>query len=197
MINLRQLQFTKDKGILVAFTLLNKEFDIDADFQFSSYDLRGSDRFYKNLSKAKYGIEKIVFGYKQAASRKRFLTEEDSEQSGSVEIGIDTIKFGCDDEGEFVLFTMSAGIKNFENVGMLKLPKAYYKKKEQSYNLFPEEDQNELMFVKDEAENMIHEYLLKIGRACDDMFRGELIKSANELIEREVLVYKSPIQAEA
>jgi hypothetical protein len=170
MIYLKQLQFTKDKGILVAFSMINPTLDINADMQVTTFDLRGSDRFYRNLAKAKYGIEKIVFGTNQAARRRNGLRLEGSDQFGSVEMSIDTMKFGADDDGDFVVFVMSAGLNNFENVGTMKLPKAYYKKSEASYNLFPVEDQTELIIVKEEVETMIKNYLSRVGDMFSSMF---------------------------
>jgi len=150
--------------------------DINADMQVTTFDLRGSDKFYRNLAKAKYGIEKIVFGSNQAARRRNGLRLEGSDQYGSVEMSIDTMKFGADDEGEFVVFTLAAGLNNFENVGTMKLPKAYYKKSEASYNLFPAEDQTELIIVKEEVETMIKNYLSRVG----DMFSGILFPTFNK-----------------
>lgn len=174
MINLKQLQFTKDKGILVAFSVSNPTLDIIADMQVTTFDLRGSDRFYRNLEKARYGIEKIVFGSNQASRRRDGLRNKLSDQFGSVEMSIDTIKFGADDDGDFVVFSMSAGLNNFENVGTMKLPKAYYKKKEASFNLFPVEDQTELIIVKEEAETMIKNYLSRVGNIFTSMFDRDI-----------------------
>lgn len=182
MIHLKKLQFTKDKGTLVSFLLVDVAADISAEMQFTTFDMKAGDRFYTDLQNARYGVEKIVFGPNQAARRKQFLDKEGSDQFGAVEMSIDSVTFGGDDNGDYVIFVMAAGIKNFEDIGTLKLPKAYYKKKEESYNLFPVEDQNDLMAVKAGAERMILDYLKKIGRACETVFDKGFFEEAKNLV---------------
>jgi hypothetical protein len=182
MVNLKKLQFTKDKGILVSFLLVDLVADVQAEMQFTTFDMKAGDRFYADLQNARYGVEKMVFGPNQAARRRRLLGKEESDQFGEVEMSVDSVSFGGDDNGDYVIFVMAAGIKNFEDIGALKLPKAYYKKREESYNLFPVEDQDDLVAVKAGAERMILNYLKKIGRACETVFDKEFFEECKNLV---------------
>lgn len=167
MIRLKELAFTKDKGIQVKFAFMHLDCGVSGDAQFSAHDLKPDEKMWLNLQIVRDGLDKVMYGPKEAAARKRRAVADSVEIPDGMGMVIEKIAFGTDETGDFAVFTLQAGLKDFDSVGVLKLPKAYYTLDEKNYSLFPCEDQPELQLVKAEAEEMIRAYLQKLGALCE------------------------------
>ena len=194
MITIKELAFT-DKGMHYKFSIMDPELEIDSEFQFSTYDMRGSDRFFFNMGKVRQGIDKILYGPALAERMREYshqLPDYDP-QAGTAVFTLQKIVFGANDIGKFAVFYMAAGLRTFDDAGTLKLPKAFYTLDEKNFNLFPCEDQEELKAVKEEGERMIRDYMRKVGRACESMFDEEL----NSRIQEKIVRPKSASSSDA
>jgi|GEM_PF-2979593 len=185
MIDLKKIQFNTDKGTAVKFKFVAPPpLDLSAEMQLSTFDMNPGDRYHFALGKVREGIEKIVFGPAHAARRAMTLRQDGAELSDAIVIGLDAITFGSDDEGYFATFSMATGLKNFDEAGTMKLPKAYYDRDERNFNLFPAEDHEDLAVLKAESEAMIGNYLRKIGSVYSRMIIEAMGKDAADALDR-------------
>lgn len=186
MIDLKKIQFGTDKGTVVKFKFVAPPpLDLEAEIQLSTFDMKGSDRFHFALGQVRDGIDKIVYGPTQSLKRRlNVQSGDDASQSEAINIGLEAITFGSDDDGYFATFTMLTGLKNFNESGSMKLPKAYYDREERNFNLFPAEDHEDLAVLKREAEEMIGNYLRQLGNAFSRMLIDTIGKEGADLIDR-------------
>jgi len=161
MIRISKIQFVEN-GLKIRFSLFRLNPDIDAEMEVHTADMRMTDRFYFALDKVRQGVEKIAFGPKRAAERLRERgTPKEEEQF--LRMSFESVVFGSDDVGLFAKITMAAGLRHYEEVGSLKLPKAYYDSPYERPNLFPMEEHEDIQTLIDEARKMIASYLYQVG----------------------------------